>query len=459
MDTPRSSPSQDPCPEEDEEDEDWFHLSSSSLGPQPPPCSSGSSSHEEQDEDWFHLSSSSLGPPPPPCSSGSSSHEEQEEQQEERGRLRTRLFSTLNNVKYGWWFRSMSRFSQSSPVIMLGQSYLLSTGAERKRFHRAFSSLLWLTYRRGFPPLRGLSHTHSSHTHSSHTHTSDSGWGCMLRSAQMLLAQGLMLHLRGAQSEPGESPCPSPGPGPGLAQRVVSWLGDHPGAPLGLHLLVRAGQAAGRRAGDWYGPGLAGHILRKAVAASVEVAPHLVVYVAQDCTVYKGDVLSLVEVCVSGDSQGEVPVAASRGILILVPGLLGLQCCVGIMGGKPRHSLYFVGYQGDKLLYLDPHYCQSAVDTTQPGFSLKSFHCSRPMKMSFCRMDPSCTVGFYARGAENVEAVCSAVNTVLSSFTETYPMFTFAEGHAQEEDEEGGRAVLNHARLNSTSSRDEFVLL
>ena len=80
----------------------------------------------------------------------------------------------------------------------------------------------------------------------------------MLRSAQMLLAQGLMLHLLGAQTEPG----PTPGPGPGPAQRVVSWLGDHPGAPLGLHQLVRAGQTAGRRPGDWYGPGLAGHILR-----------------------------------------------------------------------------------------------------------------------------------------------------------------------------------------------------
>ena len=69
MDTPRSSPSQDPCPEEDE---DWLHLSSSSLDPQPPPCSSGSSSHEEQEE--------------------------------QRGRLRTRLVSTLNNVKYGQYF-------------------------------------------------------------------------------------------------------------------------------------------------------------------------------------------------------------------------------------------------------------------------------------------------------------------------------------------------------------------
>ncbi|KAM9434323.1 cysteine protease atg4da isoform 2-T2 [Clarias gariepinus] len=420
----------------------------------------------------------------------------------DKPRLKSRLVSAWNSVKYGGWtLKTKPRLSKNSSVCMLGHTYHLGHEDERQLFRCVFSSLFWMTYRRGFSSLHGSSLT------------SDSGWGCTLRSAQMLLAQALVLHtmpsdwiwpgtqqktrddlelrtsrplvLGLGRSQKGGQRRRSEGAildevehGQEIGhRRLVAWFGDTPSAPFGLHRLVELGQSSGQRAGDWYGPSVAAHMLRKAVESS-EVSD-LAVYVAQDCTVYVTDVM---RVCKK--HQDELMVRF-RSVIILVPVRLGgdtlnpayipyvkrllqLKCCVGIIGGKPKHSLYFVGFQDDQLLYLDPHFCQAAVDVSQPNFPLESFHCKTARKLPFHRMDPSCTLGFYAKSKRDFDTLRSEVTTTLTSSTDTYPIFTFVEGSGQDQHEQleltfdPGVPVLPRdqgRRRSKRSSMDEFVLL
>lgn len=74
--------------------------------------------------------------------------------------------------------------------------------------------------------------------------------------------------------------------------------------------------------------------------------------------------------------------------------------CIGIAGGRPSSSYYFVASQGDHLFYLDPHYTRPAVAlehttvATPEDDPLATFHCDRIRKMPLSSMDPSMLVGF-----------------------------------------------------------------
>ncbi len=148
-----------------------------------------------------------------------------------------------------------------------------------------------------------------------------------------------------------------------------------------------------------------------------------------------------------------------------------MDICIGIIGGKPKHSLYFMGYQGDKVIYLgkisdinemqtlglnitaiinlffnkDPHFCQPTTNiysdndpafvpnNVSPVSSLSSskysyddnisssdyeifenstYHCENPSKIPFNKLDPSLAIGFYCATLKEVHSLCDFVKMV-----------------------------------------------
>jgi len=70
---------------------------------------------------------------------------------------------------------------------------------------------------------------------------------------------------------------------------------------------------------------------------------------------------------------------------------------VGMIGGKPSQALYFIGYVGDEVVFLDPHVTQNATDfdeVTDDQLDDSSYHCETSSRISFLNMDPCLALGF-----------------------------------------------------------------
>ena len=52
---------------------------------------------------------------------------------------------------------------------------------------------------------------------------------------------------------------------------------------------------------------------------------------------------------------------------------------VGMIGGKARKAHYSIGFQGNQLIYLDPHQCRPTVDMNGPFSDEVPLHICSPI--------------------------------------------------------------------------------
>ena len=229
----------------------------------------------------------------------------------------------------------------------------------------------------------------------------DIGWGCMIRTGQSLLGNAIQISLLGREyrinNETDEQ-----------ERKIISWFMDDPNEPFSLHNFVKKGALlSSKQPGEWFGPA--------ATSRSIQD----LVYDFPDCGI--GECFISVS---SGDIfQDEIAgFFQKRGsdcrILLLLGVKLGINTVneyywedakellnskysVGISGGRPSSSLYFFGYQGDELLYFDPHKPQPSMLESL----LATCHSEKFEKMHLSDMDPSMLIGFLVNGVHEWESL------------------------------------------------------
>lgn len=82
---------------------------------------------------------------------------------------------------------------------------------------------------------------------------------------------------------------------------------------------------------------------------------------------------------------------------------LELDTTLGIIGGRPNQALYFIGYVGDDILYLDPHTVtqrSGSVGRKEEPAEIEmdeTYHQRFAGRMAFASMDPSIAVSFLCK--------------------------------------------------------------
>ncbi|KAL2219026.1 putative autophagy cysteine endopeptidase Atg4 [Thermoascus aurantiacus ATCC 26904] len=281
-----------------------------------------------------------------------------------------------------------------------------------------FESKIWLTYRSNFPiipksddPNAPLSMTLGVRLRSqlvdSQGFTSDTGWGCMIRSGQSLLANALSILWLGRDWRRGDRAEEE--------SRLLSLFADHPEAPFSIHRFVKHGASScGKYPGEWFGPSATARCIQ-ALSNEYKDAG-LNVYITSDSSDVYEDKFRTIAYNESGQMNPTLILLGTRlGIDRVTPvyweslkDTLKYPQSVGIAGGRPSASHYFIGVQGSYFFYLDPHHTRAALPLHNIGDvyskeELDSYHTRRLRRLHIKDMDPSMLIGFLIKDEQDWE--------------------------------------------------------
>ncbi|GAA5995321.1 hypothetical protein JCM5350_007052 [Sporobolomyces pararoseus] len=295
--------------------------------------------------------------------------------------------------------------------------------------------------------------------------SSDTGWGCMLRTGQSLLANALVTAHLGrnwrrplpASSLPAPSAHGQPAPPNSTSAtlpplystytRILSLFLDtpSPSSPFSVHKFALEGQRLGKSVGEWFGPSTAAGAIKRLVNDFEPAGIKVVSCV--DGTLYENEVVAASTKEKKWDAKVLVLINLRLGIDGVNPiyheavkAIFRIPQSVGIAGGRPSSSYYFVGSQADSLFYIDPHHPRPSVSTIDLPSELESanaklplsaanpssetgeremlnsffstayddsawrtYHCDKVRKCALSSLDPSMLVGFLIQDEQDWE--------------------------------------------------------
>ncbi|KAK4179741.1 hypothetical protein QBC36DRAFT_63901 [Triangularia setosa] len=289
-----------------------------------------------------------------------------------------------------------------------------------------FESRIWMTYRTGFEVIprsadpkaaAALSFTMRFKTSFGDQtgFSSDTGWGCMIRSGQSLLANAMLISRAGRAWRRTTDP--------DTERKILALFADDPRAPYSIQNFVNHGAVAcGKYPGEWFGPSATARCIQ---ALAKKHDSSLRVYLTRDLPeVYEDSFMSTANPDGKHFHPTLILVSTRLGIDKINPiyhealiSTLQVPQAIGIAGGRPSSSHYFIGSQGQWLFYLDPHHPRPALPYRENPNDytieeLDTCHTRRLRHLHVEDMDPSMLIGFLIKDEDDWDLWKSSVKHV-----------------------------------------------
>ena len=280
--------------------------------------------------------------------------------------------------------------------------------AEMLKFLDDFYSVFWMTYRNNVMSMKVSIIPRSAQC------TDDKGWGCMIRSGQMLISNTILRHVF------------SDGFSLGLINtskedRVkyleILWhfMDNLNGADAVFSIgnIVELGVKFGMKAKDLYGSSLIIRILHKLNKTYAPFQNFRTVTFPEGI-IFKSSILAKAFDIKSDKVDLNCNEVWKNSVFIMVSFRLGIKSiseehrlailrildiplCTGMIGGQNKSALYFIGYQSDKLIFLDPHVTQPAIRSPIDLWTEHlTYHYPTPLRLSINKLDTCVAYGKFS---------------------------------------------------------------
>jgi cysteine protease ATG4 len=355
--------------------------------------------------------------------------------------FRTGLSNLKNNIKYN--------------TLILNTVFELHTQDKIKLFDRIVNNyndnnvlkhglyyIIYMTYRNDFKGIQGKAKLY----------TTDCGWGCMLRSAQMMLANALYkikefehkqqtnifndFIRRDIVRKTVALFLDSPIPYSDLLDnkdfdRVVEKLSDDVNVvkediqmitpPFSIQNICKFGELRDKEVGDWYSDVNMTGIFQQ-INTEFRPVGDFEIISFKEGVIYQNDIIaSCFEETIEQPSKESNVLSyndknykfKSKGIIFLslrlgldklepmyhnlIPKFFDIPNNIGIIGGKSYSAHYFIGVSNGRLMYLDPHINQKSISYKELRERYTTYLEKEVYLLEVKNMSPAFTVGFYFR--------------------------------------------------------------